>query len=97
MPGVEGRPGDSTTTPCAASLEVTHELQMGGTLIEQGIEIRTPDGISDRALYRSEDGRRLPGVIFLTDIGGVRPSQHEMARHLAREKDYLACDLEDST
>lgn len=35
-------------------------------------------------LYR-EDGRRLPGVIFLTDIGGIRPSQRDMARRLASE------------
>jgi carboxymethylenebutenolidase len=54
-------------------------------LIEQGAEIRTPDGISDGVLYNSEDRGRLPGVIFLTDIGGIRPSQREMARRLAAE------------
>ncbi|MGD0698017.1 MAG: dienelactone hydrolase family protein [Terriglobia bacterium] len=54
-------------------------------MIEQEIEIHTPDGISDSVLYTSENGRRLPGVIFLTDIVGIRPSQRAMARRLASE------------
>jgi len=56
-------------------------------LIEQEIEISTPDGTSDGVLYRAEDGRRMPGIIFLTDIGGVRQSQRDMALRLAAE-DY---------
>ena len=51
----------------------------------QEIDIRTPDGISDGFLYCSEDGRRRPGVMFLTDIGGIRPSQRQMAGRLAQE------------
>lgn len=54
-------------------------------MIEQGIEIHTSDGISDSVLYSSEDGHRLPGAIFLTDISGIRSSQREMARRLASE------------
>jgi carboxymethylenebutenolidase len=54
-----------------------------GVLAEQEVEIRTPDGTADGILYHSEDGRRLPGVMFLTDIGGIRPSQREMAARLA--------------
>ena len=52
---------------------------------EQGMQIRTPDGVSDSVLYVSEDRRRLPGVIFLTDIIGIRPSQRAMAWRLAAE------------
>jgi carboxymethylenebutenolidase len=52
-------------------------------MIETQIEIRTPDGISDGFLYQAEAGQRAPGVIHLTDIGGIRPSQHAMARRLA--------------
>jgi carboxymethylenebutenolidase len=55
------------------------------TVVEQEVEIRTADGTADGFLYRAEDGRRLPGVIHYTDIGGIRPSQHEMARRLAAE------------
>jgi len=54
---------------------------------EQAIEIRTTDGTADGFLYRAEGARRLPGVIHLTDIGGIRPSHRAMAKRLA-EKGY---------
>jgi carboxymethylenebutenolidase len=54
-------------------------------MIEEEIEIRTADGTSDGFLYRPEDGRPLPGVVHLTDIGGIRPAKREMARRLAEE------------
>ncbi|MBV8377007.1 MAG: dienelactone hydrolase family protein [Verrucomicrobia bacterium] len=54
-------------------------------MIEQKIEIRTPDGTSDGMMYHSQDHRRLVGLIFLTDIGGIRPSQREMAQRLAAQ------------
>jgi carboxymethylenebutenolidase len=54
-------------------------------MVEQQIEIRTADGICDGVLLRPEDGRRLPGVIHLTDIGGIRPQHTDMARRLAAE------------
>ncbi|HUY28853.1 MAG TPA: dienelactone hydrolase family protein [Candidatus Binataceae bacterium] len=52
-------------------------------MIEEAIEIRTADGTADGILFRDEGGRRMPGVIHLTDIGGIRPSHREMARRLA--------------
>jgi len=52
---------------------------------EQQVEIRTPDGTSDGLLFTSGDQRRFPGVIFYTDIGGIRPSQRQMAERLAAE------------
>ena len=51
--------------------------------MEEEIEIRMSDGTTDAVLYRAEDGRRQPGVIHLTDIGGIRPSHRGMARRLA--------------
>lgn len=51
----------------------------------EAIEIHTPDGLCDGFLYRAEDGSRLPGVLFLTDIGGIRPAPSEMAMRLAGE------------
>ena len=50
---------------------------------EEIVEIRTADGTADAFLYRAEDGGRRPGVLHLTDIGGIRRSQREMARRLA--------------
>jgi carboxymethylenebutenolidase len=52
-------------------------------LVEEEVEIRTADGTVDGFLYRAADGSRRPGVIHLTDIGGIRASQRGMARRLA--------------
>jgi carboxymethylenebutenolidase len=51
-------------------------------VIEEAVEIRTPDGVADGFLFHAE-GERNPGVIHLTDIGGIRPAQHDMARKLS--------------
>lgn len=52
-------------------------------MIEKEIEIRTADGTADGFLYQAGDTVRHPGVIHLTDIGGIRPSHREMARRVA--------------
>ena len=52
-------------------------------MIEKEIEIRTADGTADGVLFQPEQGRRYPGVIHLTDIGGIRPSHREMAKRLS--------------
>lgn len=54
-------------------------------VIEEKIEIRTADGTSEGFLYRSEASASYPGVIHLTDIGGIRPAQEDMARRLAAQ------------
>ncbi len=54
-------------------------------IVEEEINIKLPDGTSDGFLYRANDGRPHPGIIQLTDIGGIRPSQREMARRIASE------------
>ncbi|MGE5242874.1 MAG: dienelactone hydrolase family protein [Betaproteobacteria bacterium] len=51
-------------------------------MIEQDVEIRTPDGTADGVLFHAEQ-RRQPGVIHLTDIGGIRPATRAMARRVA--------------
>ena len=53
-------------------------------IIEEKVQIRTDDGVSDGLLFRPE-GTHLPGVIHLTDIFGIRPAQSEMAKRLAAE------------
>jgi carboxymethylenebutenolidase len=56
-------------------------------MIEEDIQIKAPDGTSDAVLMRPEREGRWPGVIHLTDIGGIRPEHRSMARRLA-EKGY---------
>jgi carboxymethylenebutenolidase len=50
---------------------------------EQSVEIRTPDGAADGFVFTPEGAQRSPGVIHLTDIGGIRPSHRAMAQRLA--------------
>ena len=54
-------------------------------LIEAPVAIPTPDGAANGFVYRPADGRTVPGVIYLTDIGGIRESTRGMAARLASE------------
>ncbi|HEY8459379.1 MAG TPA: dienelactone hydrolase family protein [Blastocatellia bacterium] len=54
-------------------------------MIEEEIQINATDGNPEGVLFRPEGGGRLPGVIFLTDIRGIRPATRDMARRLAAE------------
>lgn len=54
-------------------------------MIEQKIQIPTRDGVATGFLIHPEGDQRWPGVIYFTDIGGIRPAQHDMARRLAAE------------
>jgi len=58
---------------------------LSSPILEEDIEIRTADGVAGGFLYRADDRLRRPGVIHLTDIGGIRPAQREMARRLAEQ------------
>jgi carboxymethylenebutenolidase len=50
---------------------------------EEALEINMPDGTTEAFLYRPEDARRFPGVIYLPDIGGIRETNRGTARRLA--------------
>jgi carboxymethylenebutenolidase len=52
---------------------------------EETIEIRTPDGIADGFLNRPAAGGPAPGVIMLTDIGGIREVTSKLAQRVADE------------
>lgn len=54
-------------------------------MIEKPIEIRTPDGLADGLLIQPEKDGRWPGVLYFTDIGGIRDSNRGMASRLAGE------------
>src|SRR6516225_6019982 len=54
-------------------------------MIEKQVEIATPDGVAAAIFCYPGDEGRWPGVIHLTDIGGIRPAHSDMARRLAGE------------
>lgn len=54
-------------------------------MIQSNIELPLPDGGCDAVLLRPAEAGKWPGVFHLTDVGGIRASQLEMARRLAAE------------
>ena len=52
---------------------------------EENVSIPTSDGAAEGILYHPDGEGPWPGVIHLTDIGGIRPAHEEMAKRLAGE------------
>ncbi len=57
-------------------------------MIDKAIEIRTPDGTLGGFVYQPEGKGPWPGVLHLTDIGGIRPANVELSKRVA-EAGYL--------
>ena len=55
-----------------------------GLVLESDVEIKTPDGVADAALFHPASGR-WPAVLIWTDALGLRPAFRDMARRLAAE------------
>ncbi|MGH9699622.1 MAG: dienelactone hydrolase family protein [Candidatus Acidiferrales bacterium] len=51
-------------------------------MMEKEISIQTADGTVDGWLYQPEKTGSWPGVIFLTDIGGIRRAEQEAAQRI---------------
>jgi carboxymethylenebutenolidase len=51
--------------------------------VERKVDIRTPDGTAEGFLFNRDGDDRFPGVIQLTDIGGIRDSTLQSANRLA--------------
>lgn len=54
-------------------------------MIEKEVSIQTPDGVADGFLIQPEKEGRWPGVLYLTDIVGIRAANQGMARRVAAE------------
>jgi len=50
---------------------------------EAEIQIKTPDGMTDAALYTPKGKGPFPGVLVFTDIFGLRPASRDVGRRLA--------------
>lgn len=55
----------------------------GAPVVEKDIEIKTPDGVADAALYYPEGKGSWPAVIIWPDVVSLRPAFREMGRRLA--------------
>jgi carboxymethylenebutenolidase len=54
-------------------------------MMEREIEIRTVDGTADGFLYRPDGDGPWPGVIHLTDVGGIRAANRDLSNRIASE------------
>ncbi len=54
-------------------------------VVEKDVEVKTPDGTADAALYYPQGRGTWPAVLIWTDILGLRPAFRDMGRRLAAE------------
>ncbi|MDE1175241.1 MAG: dienelactone hydrolase family protein [Edaphobacter sp.] len=52
---------------------------------QQELKLAMPDGITDAVLYTSDDGKPLPGVLFIPDVWSLRDTMDQMASRVAAE------------
>lgn len=55
----------------------------GAPVVEKDVEIKTPDGVADAALYYPEGKGSWPAVVVWPDVISLRPAFREMGRRLA--------------
>ena len=53
-------------------------------MIEKSFEIEAADGVADAVLYAPGEGK-YPGLLFYTDIFGIRPASQGMAKRVAEQ------------
>jgi carboxymethylenebutenolidase len=76
---------DFVALSAAAGLVATASSSAAAlTVVEENVEIKTPDGTCDAAFIHPATGSH-PGVLIWTDIFGLRPAFREMAKRLAAE------------
>jgi carboxymethylenebutenolidase len=68
-----------------AAAGVAGAARAGVAVIETDVEIRTPDGLADAALYYPEGKGPWPAVLIWPDVVSLRPAFREMGRRLAGE------------
>ena len=59
--------------------------QARAAVIEKDVEIKTPDGVADAALFAPEGKGKWPAVLLWPDVMSLRPVFRDMARRLAAE------------
>ncbi len=66
----------------AAGVAVVGKAEAAVEVVEEDVNVKTPDGVADAALFYPK-GRRSPAVLMWTDIFGLRPAFRDMGRRLA--------------
>lgn len=68
-----------------AAVGVAGAARAGVAVVETDVEITTPDGVADAALYAPEGKGPWPAVLIWPDVVSLRPAFREMGRRLAGE------------
>jgi carboxymethylenebutenolidase len=55
------------------------------TVVEKDVDVKTPDGTADAALFYPKGKGKWPAVLIWTDIFGLRPVFRDMGRRLAAQ------------
>jgi len=86
MPNDEKDPSrrDFVATATAGLVTASTASAAGLKVVENNVEIKTPDGTCDAAFIHPESGTH-PGVLIWTDAFGLRPVFREMGKRLAAE------------
>ncbi|HEX4097287.1 MAG TPA: dienelactone hydrolase family protein [Caulobacteraceae bacterium] len=66
----------------AAGLAVAGAAEADVEVIEEDVNVKTPDGVADAVLHYPK-GKKSPAVLVWTDIFGLRPVFRDMGRRLA--------------
>jgi carboxymethylenebutenolidase len=54
-------------------------------VVEKDVDVKTPEGVADSALFYPEGKGPWPAVLIWTDIMGLRPAFREMGRRIAAQ------------
>lgn len=85
-PGTElNRRAFGLTAAAAASLAGGAAYAADAKVVEKDVDIKTPDGTADAALFYPDGKGKWPAVLIWTDIGGLRPVFRDMGRRLAAQ------------
>jgi carboxymethylenebutenolidase len=66
-----------------AAAGVATSARAAAAVVEKDVEIKTPDGTADAALYYPEGKGTWPAVVVWPDVVSLRPAFREMGRRLA--------------
>lgn len=69
----------------AAAGAVASSARAAVPVLEKDVEIKTPDGLADAALYYPEGKGSWPAVLIWPDVVSLRPVFREMGKRLAAE------------
>ena len=75
---------DFVASATAGLVAAASSASAAAKVVEDNVEIKTPDGVCDAAFFHPASGSH-PGVLIWTDAFGLRPSFREMAKRLAAE------------